>query len=1036
MVLNAFAPSASPSLANDKADQLHRLDHIIKHAAHLLPAQGPITVFIHHNTLHAFEDMPFVEGVKKGAKIFGCQPFLTDERYRDALGRGRIRFNELESVVREDLGSKADDSVLRRTSRLELRLAMLQYPLRFGPTEELLWFVADTDALRRFRKDTSAAVRGRMIAETRRWVMRDLRGGNEASRNGASAPGQLHAPSSLDILFERFGAGAIENWSEDAWEAFTLQALWRVCCAGVARATVNVPPPPTPVRHRELLMQATGTDSDLRVNEVLIRFTAAFLDQGFANQPLPGRSTGFFQSFCSLYRQPGGPPEHWLSGLRQELARLQDDGIAPLDSIRESLDLLGIPESEWEEFISATFLALRGWGGMVQQIEERGDRVAHPAPPGSLVEFLAIRLILDRFSVVEAARSAMSYTGSLHQMREKAIERIYEGFAPPSVEQRAFLIFQLAQVLGWCPDKLNSLDEREWTLLVQEIEAFSSVKRRQMFHLAYELRFATQTLDAIALHRPKAYKPAKPSFQVVTCLDEREESFRRHLEEISPNVETFGAAGFFAVPMYYRGAADAHFVPLCPIVIRPQHWVAEQVDEQHEELDRRRAKTRKALGTASHRFHVGSRTFALGALLAAGLGVLATFPLVARILFPRLTARIRSVLGRVVQTPPATRLKLERQERDPGPANGNLGFTLDEMVNMAERLLRDIGLISHYARLVLVIGHGSLSLNNPHKSAYDCGACGGSPGAPNGRALSQILNDARVRQGLERRGLSIPAETWFVGGFHNTCNDTVAFYDVDRLPPSHRQEFSEAQWDIELALDRNAHERCRRFMSAPLTLSFSAARQHVDGRSEDLAQTRPELGHATNAICHVGRRKWTRGLYLDRRAFLTSYDPTQDDAEATILTRTLSAVFPVCGGINLEYYFSHVDSPGYGCGTKLPHNVTSLLGVMDGAASDLRTGLPWQMVEIHEPVRLVIIVEATPETMLRIMDRVEMIGKMARNGWVQLATQDPETAALKVFKDGAFHDYEPQAEALPQVASSVDWYRGWRDHLEFAEIQA
>ena len=67
--------------------------------------------------------------------------------------------------------------------------------------------------------------------------------------------------------------------------------------------------------------------------------------------------------------------------------------------------------------------------------------------------------------------------------------------------------------------------------------------------------------------------PGTARFQVVTCLDEREESFRRHLEEAAEDCETFGAAGFFGVAMYYRGSADAHFVPLCPIVIRPRHYV-------------------------------------------------------------------------------------------------------------------------------------------------------------------------------------------------------------------------------------------------------------------------------------------------------------------------------------------------------------------------------------------------------------------------------------------------------------------------------
>src|SRR5205085_9645217 len=117
--------------------------------------------------------------------------------------------------------------------------------------------------------------------------------------------------------------------------------------------------------------------------------------------------------------------------------------------------------------------------------------------------------------------------------------------------------------------------------------------------------------------------------------------------------------------------------------------------------------------------------------------------------------------------------------------------------------------------------------------------------------------------------------------------------------------------------NRNAHERCRRFQSAPLTLSFAGARQHVEGRAEDLSQVRPEWGHATNALCIVGRRQRTRGLFLDRRAFLNSYDPTQDDAEATVLTRLLQAAVPVCAGINLEYYFSYVDYARYGSGPKL-----------------------------------------------------------------------------------------------------------------------
>jgi hypothetical protein len=1030
-------PAADPRLTH--------LAHVIDHAGHLLPAQGPITVFIHHNTLHAFEDRPFTAAVEAAAGVFGCRPYLAKRQYRDALARGRIQVADLEAVVREDLGPRADVKVLRSCTRLDLRLGMIQYPLRYGPTAELVWFLAESDALRRVRPDVSAAVRGRLVAETRRWAMRDLRGGGEGPEaddpSGHAPPAALAAlRSQLAGLFGRFGAAHVEAWGDDVWEAFTLQALWRVCRAGVASVPDLTRPPPPPVRHRDLLLRAAGADADLSVHELLVRFCGAFLDQGLAHWPLPRREEGFYRAFLGLYRLPGGPPDVWLRGLAAEARRLDDGGVSPLESIRGSLDALGVPEAEWEEFISATLLALRGWAGITHFLEGRPDVVVHPVPAGSLTEFLAVRLLLDRLAVAATARGALGFTGPLAGLRADLRRRLGPPQSP-SVEQRAVVIFQLAQVLGWTPEVLYQLDPVDWYRLTAEVETFSPLERHRVFHRAYERGFYTQALDAIALDNGRKgvgdrwpvvrnggpTDHPRPRFQALFCLDEREESLRRHVEEVAPDAVTFGVAGFYGVAMYYRGAADAHFRPLCPIVIRPRHWVTEDVVAGLAGVHQRRARARRAVGEAAHRFHVGSRTFAVGAVLAATVGVLASIPLVGRILFPRLTARVRGRFARLVQAPPATRLDLERDSDRPG-------YTADEMADLAERQLRDVGLTAGFARLVVLIGHGSVSLNNPHKSAYDCGACGGGPGGPNARALAQMLNDPRVRDRLAARGLAVPADTVFVGGFHNTCDDSLTLFEADRVPASHRDELAAVRADLDAACGRNAHERCRRFMSAPLTLSVADARRHVEGRAEDLAQTRPELGHATNALCVVGRRARTRGLFLDRRAFLASYDPAQDDADGTVLARVLQAAVPVCAGINLEYYFSRVDSAGWGCGTKLPHNIAGLLGVMDGAASDLRTGLPWQMVEVHEPVRLLFVIEAPPATILAVLDRNPPIDRLVRNEWVVLAALDPDAARVRTYRDGAFHEYAPRAEQLPRAASSAAWYRGWRDHLEFARI--
>ena len=210
---------------------------------------------------------------------------------------------------------------------------------------------------------------------------------------------------------------------------------------------------------------------------------------------------------------------------------------------------------------------------------------------------------------------------------------------------------------------------------------------------------------------------------------------------------------------------------------------------------------------------------------------------------------------------------------------------------------------------------------------------------------------------------------------------------------------------------------------------------HVEARAEDLAQPRPEYGHCTNALCLVGRRAWSRGLFLDRRVFLTSYDPAVDTPERSILERLLASVGPVGAGINLEYYFSFVDPNRYGCNTKLPHNITALLGVMDGHSSDLRTGLPWQMVEIHEPVRLLNVIEARPEELEGILARQPGLRGLIEKRWILVAAFDPQEGAVWFLEPDGFRRHEPEGRDLPRAESSPDYYGGRREHLVPATIE-
>lgn len=902
--------------------------------------QGPIGVFVHHNTLHAFEHLPFEEAVVRAAQLFGAEPYMSEAAYRAELSRGRIQLVDVDTV----LDQEADSVIFARLSRGSLRRAMITPGVREFDAATIIWRTEQGDLANDFR----------------------------------------HA--ALRTLFEACFARTLAHEEE---------------------ATA-----PRPV--------------DDVIHPWLIRLCSVFLDQGMAYWSMPNREKGFYESVRTLFARQGGVFPKYLIGLDAEFRRQENLSFSATDAVLDYLDGEFFQEAGWPEILEAELVALPGWAGLMHRLEKEPTLAPHEILPCSLMDFLAVRLTMSRIAARRGAVETIPVESPLKTQEKRRLSRTAR-------------IYDAARVLRLSAREIDNLSGSEWAAFAGEVKAFNGLERRRILHLAYERAHEREILRGLASHRK--YRGlfehnGRPSAQVFFCIDEREESMRRALEESDSRIETYSAAGYFGIAVDYQGIDDPHGAAFCPVVVKPEHAVMEQPKTEDTDLLERRRWRRKVLGLFMRHSIVSSKTLLRGWISTSALGLLSAVPLIGNLLAPRRYALLRDRLNRAFLPEPRTELTLMRNTTQSQTAVAGLltGFAPEEKTERVASVLRPAGLVRGFARLVIILGHGSTSLNNPHESAHDCGACGGRRGGPNARLFAAMANRREVRELLRKQEIDIPSDTWFIGGYHDTCSDDVELFDLDGVPATHQQDLQSIRISLDQARALNALERVRRFEACSPDVNPARVLRHVEERSEHLAQPRPEYGHCTNSVCVIGRRSLTRGLFLDRRAFLVSYDAGQDP-DGHSLASLLAAVVPVCAGISLEYYFSFVDNDRYGCGTKLPHNITSLMGIMDGHASDLRTGLPWQMVEIHEPVRILFVVEITPERLNKAISGSASLKQLVKNSWIRLATIDPGSGHVHVLRNGGFEEFHEALERLPVALSSHEWYAGKLQHLPMAWIQ-
>jgi len=1081
---------------NKPMDMRTMLQEAVAHIGHVLPAQAPIKDFVHHNTLHAYQHLPFPDAIKTAHQTTGNNSYLPLEQFREFYRNGRIHDSDLLAVMKDDEHLAAEETIAsfeeRSLQQLDVYKATKLYAFKPITNTQLNWQIQERQCLRCFQEDVSRESRRRLLAAAH--TTKEAVAVNELWTACLQALGLqhyiLHPEDLLDL------------GQEDA------QRIFRELAASSGEEAVEQPMVHRLVRKEsertaQILLERLGTDLTLSgllkkltdvdllddIRPVLIRHVNAFLDHGIAAWRNPDSGEGFY----AAWRCSAGLDLAWsinnIDGAEQTLHALPED---PLEVVISELQQLGLPRNRWAHYLQRLALEIPGWAGMLfwhHQHPGYHDSAPHPV---NMMDFLAVFLVCERLYAqrlcheqwrIEPRLDALQ--GYFRRHRSEFIVRylLFNSRLPEyiihlaqrlvgrtamyksryaewisladliwtwrhspaadrpvgySVYRSAWRLFRLAQHLGLSGEQISRLDKAQIDRIFSCLDKLDEDRLGYLWLQAYERNYREQLLNAIANNQDSTPRqtPAKPPLaQVVFCMDDREEGIRRHLEETDSVIQTLGAAGFFGVAINWRALDDTRVTPLCPIVVTPAHEVREQPQPAQESRKAQHDSRRgKRLWLRNYLTQELRRDFLKAWLLYTALAPLALLVLLGKVLAPRFTGLWSQRWRQHFNVSISTEAAITAQEPAP-PAtaeNPRLGFTDSEQAEKVETFLRTIGLTSAFGPLVVMMGHGSSSQNNPHLAAYDCGACSGRHGGPNARVFAAMANRPVVRERLRERGIAIPENTWFLGAEHNTCDECITWFDHDALPQALQADFARLRKTLHQAAQKSAHERCRRLASAPKTPSLHRALRHMSDRSYDFSQVRPELGHATNAAAFIGRRSMSQGLFLDRRVFLISYDATQDP-EGKILEAILLAAGPVGAGINLEYYFSTVNNERYGCGSKVTHNIAGLFGVMDGATSDLRTGLPKQMIEIHEAMRLQIVVESTTDILTKVYERQPPLQELIGNAWVHLIAKDPYSNVMHVFKPTVgFVPWQGEISRLPKVSQSVNWYSGHSGPLGFA----
>ncbi|MGZ8380798.1 MAG: DUF2309 domain-containing protein [Nitrospira sp.] len=610
---------------------------VVRLAGEVIAQYWPMRTFVHHNPLHSIEYLPFEEAVKRGKQFMGGNGYLPNPLYREYLKAGRIRATHLDDALKPHV--------------FDMHVTIGSHTITHGSV-------------------LHACLADGLCAPT----MEPL-------------DDQLEDPDRplIDALARKL-EGALLPFSLDDRIRKVVDENQAALCRWLTLS--------------HWCDDTLGTQIVQQINEQMIKWCGAFLDEGHATWVMPGRDKGLYEAWKAMTSHEWSPCG--IKDSRRKIAQLPD---YPEDALLQSLDALGIPAELLQNYLSLQLTALPGWAGFIKWRAEERDYPWQQTHPVGLVKFLAIRLWYARELVRQACKNRLGIDGQY-----EAVMAFMRDYPEEYYLRRQRVAGRLPALYAEEVDRLSHRKGQSWnnilaryrdeviprlqaaarrgaarrllalahsvnieaTALVESaptdlkqvvdwMEAFPESDHGPVWLKALEAGYQEELLGSLRARTKNAplSETTRPYSQSVYCIDVRSEPFRRHLEAVGPH-ETFGFAGFFAAFIRYRAWGKEHDTEQFPVIMRAKNEVREiprsYLDDKVS-LHTARAKWVQAGHTLLHDLKENVVT---PYVMVESLGWFYGLPIFGKTLVPKLYQRWTTWLRRLFVPSLATTLTIDK----------------------------------------------------------------------------------------------------------------------------------------------------------------------------------------------------------------------------------------------------------------------------------------------------------------------------------------------------------------------------------------